>query len=147
MAVIVTGATSFIGRAVVEELLKQGQKVYAVARPGSAGLSFLKALPLNGQEGRREGAVGSVRILECNLNEIERLKEMDITDASAWLHLGWEGAGSANRQDPALQAKNIGYALSAVRTAGALGCSRFLFSGSQDLRFSHEGGSALPSGI
>ena len=131
MAVIVTGATSFIGRAVVEELLKQGQKVYAVARPGSAGLSFLKALPLNGQEGRREGAVGSVRILECNLNEIERLKEMDITDASAWLHLGWEGAGSANRQDPALQAKNIGYALSAVRTAGALGCSRFLFSGSQ----------------
>ena len=31
MAVIVTGATSFIGRAVVEELLKQGQKVYAVA--------------------------------------------------------------------------------------------------------------------
>lgn len=52
---------------------------------------------------------------------------MDITDASAWLHLGWEGAGSANRQDPALQAKNIGYALSAVRTAGALGCSRFLF--------------------
>ena len=32
MAVIVTGATSFIGRAVVEELLKQGQKVYAVAR-------------------------------------------------------------------------------------------------------------------
>ena len=105
MAVIVTGATSFIGRAVVEELLKQGQKVYAVARPGSAGLSFLKALPLNGQEGRREGAVGSVRILECNLNEIERLKEMDITDASAWLHLGWEGAGSANRQDPALQAK------------------------------------------
>ena len=131
MAVIVTGATSFIGRAVVEELLKQGQKVYAVAGPGSAGLYFLKALPLNGQEGRREGAVGSVRILECNLNEIERLKEMDITDASAWLHLGWEGAGSANRQDPALQAKNIGYALSAVRTAGALGCSRFLFSGSQ----------------
>ena len=54
MAVIVTGATSFIGRAVVEELLKQGQKVYAVARPGSAGLSFLKALPLNGQEGRRD---------------------------------------------------------------------------------------------
>ena len=33
MTVIVTGATSFIGRAVVEKLLKQGQKVYAVARP------------------------------------------------------------------------------------------------------------------
>mgnify|MGYP000691822241 CR=1 FL=1 len=58
--------------------------------PVQRACPFLKALPLNGQEGRREGAVGSVRILECNLNEIERLKEMDITDASAWLHLGWE---------------------------------------------------------
>ena len=75
----------------------------------------------------------SVSYTHLNLNEIERLKEMDITDASAWLHLGWEGAGSANRQDPALQAKHIGYALSAVRTAGALGCSRFLFSGSQGI--------------
>ena len=55
MAVIVTGATSFIGRAVVEKLFKQGQKVYAVARPGSAGLSFLKALPLNGQEAGERG--------------------------------------------------------------------------------------------
>ncbi len=34
MTVIVTGATSFIGRAVVKELLKQGQKVLAVSRPG-----------------------------------------------------------------------------------------------------------------
>lgn len=50
MAVIVTGATSFIGRAVVEELLKQGQKVY-VARPVQRACP-LKALPLNGQEGR-----------------------------------------------------------------------------------------------
>ena len=41
------------------------------------------------------------------------------------------GAGSANRQDPELQARNIGYALEAVRTAGRLGCRRFLFTGSQ----------------
>lgn len=121
MAVIVTGATSFIGKAAVEELLKQGEKVYAAVRPGSAGLLDLEALADR----------FPVRILECNLEDIESLKEQNITDASAWLHLGWEGAGSANRQNPALQARNIGYALSAVKTAGALGCSRFLFSGSQ----------------
>lgn len=121
MAVIVTGATSFIGKAAVEELLKQGEKVYAAVRPGSAGRLDLEALADR----------FPVRILECNLEDIESLKEQNITDASAWLHLGWEGAGSANRQNPALQARNIGYALSAVKTAGALGCSRFLFSGSQ----------------
>lgn len=94
--------------------------------------------------------MGSVRILECNLNEIERLKEMDITDASAWLHLGWEGAGSANRQDPALQAKTsaMRFRLSEQQEPLAAAGSFFRLSGGvRDLRFSHEGGSALPSGI
>ena len=37
MAVIVTGATSFIGRAAVKELLIKGEDVLAVSRPASAG--------------------------------------------------------------------------------------------------------------
>ena len=49
----------------------------------------------------------------------------------SWLHLGWEGAGSANRSNPALQRKNIDYALDALETAADMGCGRFLFSGSQ----------------
>ena len=51
--------------------------------------------------------------------------------AKAWLHLGWDGAGSDKRKDVKLQEKNIGYAIQALYTAAALGCSRFLFSGSQ----------------
>ena len=51
MAVIVTGATSFIGKAAVEECLRQGHKVYAVARPGSAGIERLRAIKAgNGAE-------------------------------------------------------------------------------------------------
>lgn len=74
-----------------------------------------------------------LHIMECTLDQIG-----DITSApelsggaDGWLHLGWEGAGSANRQNPELQARNIGYALDALRTASRLGCGRFLFSGSQ----------------
>ena len=37
MTVIVTGATSFIGRAVVKALLEEGCRVVAVSRPASAG--------------------------------------------------------------------------------------------------------------
>lgn len=51
--------------------------------------------------------------------------------AKAWLHLGWDGAGSDKRKDVKLQEKNIGYALQSLHTAAALGCKRFLFSGSQ----------------
>ena len=44
MAVIVTGATSFIGRAAVKELLIKGEDVLAVSRPASAGAGALQEL-------------------------------------------------------------------------------------------------------
>ena len=44
MTVIVTGATSFIGRAVVKALLEEGCRVVAVSRPASAGAVKLQEL-------------------------------------------------------------------------------------------------------
>ena len=44
MTVIVTGATSFIGRAVVKALLEEGCRVVAVSRPASAGAGKLQEL-------------------------------------------------------------------------------------------------------
>ena len=128
--VIVTGATSFIGKASIKELLKAGCQVLAVVRPDSPGRAELE---------NREG----VQVVLCRLEEIGKLEigktglgkpepeQPGNGQADAWLHLGWEGAGSANRRNPQLQAKNIGYALEAVKTAAGLGCRRFLFSGSQ----------------
>lgn len=37
MRIVVTGATSFIGRAVVEELLDKRHRVFVAVRPDSAG--------------------------------------------------------------------------------------------------------------
>ncbi len=126
MNVIVTGATSFIGRAVTEELLRQGCQVTAVIRPDSPGLSSYSDRP-------------GIRVVPLNLSEISKLAKQDSAAPSlgvpeppyAWFHLGWEGAGSANRSKPELQRKNIGYALDALEAAASLGCRRFLFSGSQ----------------
>lgn len=119
MNVIVTGATSFIGRAAVEELLRRGCQVTAVVRPDSPGLKSLLRKP-------------GVEVAALNLSEIRLLpKKFQGEEPSGWLHLGWEGAGSANRSNPALQRKNIDYALDALETAADMGCSRFLFSGSQ----------------
>lgn len=117
MEVIVTGAASFIGRRVTTELVRRGCQVSAVVRPASPGRAALKGM-------------AGVRIVECGLAEIGRLPQL-LERADAWLHLGWDGAGSANRQNPELQARNIGYALRSIETAAALGCGRFLFGGSQ----------------
>lgn len=120
MRIILTGATSFVGRAVLDILTEKGNQVLAVVRPGSPGRAAL--------EGRR-----GVRILDCALADIASLKDHpDLREgADGWLQLGWEGSGSANRQDALVQHRNIGYALAALETAAAVGCGRFLFSGSQ----------------
>ena len=120
MRIVVTGAASFIGLAVTGELLAMGHEVYAVVRPDSPG---------KGKLGKRKGLF----ILPCTLQDIGSLTgQVQLREgADAWLHLGWEGAGSANRQDAQVQALNIAYALKALETAHALGCTRFLFSGSQ----------------
>ena len=51
--------------------------------------------------------------------------------ADAWIHIGWDGAGSDNRTKRDVQQRNVTYALDAVEAAAALGCRRFLFTGSQ----------------
>lgn len=124
MKVVVTGATSFIGAATVQRLLMQGHEVCAVVRPGSANLAHLLA------QAPESGAFGW---LELDLQEIARFPYQTgaWTQADAWVHIGWDGAGSDNRTRRDVQQDNVRHSLDAVRTAAALGCTRFLFTGSQ----------------
>ena len=120
MKVVVTGATSFIGAATVRQLLEAGHQVYAVVRPGSGHLAHL-------MDQVPEELRGRMRLVELDLREIERIGEA----ADAWIHIGWDGAGSDNRTKRDVQQENVRHALAAVRAAAALGCRRFVFTGSQ----------------
>lgn len=41
MRIVITGATSFVGAAAIQELLENGHEVYAVVRPSSRKLETL----------------------------------------------------------------------------------------------------------
>lgn len=117
MKVIVTGATSFIGQAVIRQLLEQGHQVIALVRPSSGNRSNLRA-------------ADTLRILDLDIRDVEQLPDM-LDQADVFLHLAWDGIGSAGRQDESIQRMNIANSLKAIKAAGKLGCGRFLFSGSQ----------------
>ena len=125
MRIVVTGATSFIGNAMGEELLGRRYQVFAAVRPDSVGRASLEA--------KRGKWPGQLTVLPVDLSACGTLDRHPALEGRAdlWLHLGWEGSGSANRTNPEIQARNIGYALEALGAAARLGCTRFLFSGSQ----------------
>lgn len=128
MNVVVTGATSFIGAAAVGQLLQQGYRVCAVVRPGSRNMGHLRAcVPEAGKD--------RLTVVSLNLEQIEELehnmREPESTVWDAWVHIGWDGAGSDNRMKQDVQQANVRNSLAAVRAAAAFGCKRFLFTGSQ----------------
>lgn len=119
MQVVVTGATSFLGAAVVKRLLALGHSVYAVMRPGSFNRNALPA------------AADGLTILEMELEELDQIADRIGQRCEYFFHFGWDGSGSANREKRQIQQKNVTDSVKALKGARALGCRRFLFSGSQ----------------
>ena len=119
MNVVVTGATSFLGRALVDQLLKEKNQVFAVVRPGSKNMGSLAA--------ERQGLIR----IERNLEELHELSQVIHEPCQAFYHFGWDGSGSENRMKREVQQKNVEDSLKALEGARRLGCKRFLFSGSQ----------------
>lgn len=119
MNAVVTGATSFLGRALVDRLLVDGNNVFAVVRPGSKNRNSLKS--------ERSGLM----IIERELEELHELDQVITEPCQAFYHFGWDGSGSENRLKREVQQKNVKDSLRALEGARRLGCSRFLFSGSQ----------------
>lgn len=125
MNIIMTGATSFVGAATVRELLRRGHTVTAIARPASSKLGMIL-------DGNEEALLsGRLLVTENDLSEPEQLLEKVTKPQDVFCHFGWGGSGSASRTDRALQEKNLEISLETIRTAKALGCKKFLFSGSQ----------------
>ena len=123
MRSVVTGSTIFIGAVTVRKLLEAGHQVDAVVRPGSKNMAKLyEQIP--------EGSVSSLQVLEIDLHKIADIQE-SVPEADCWLHTGWDGAGSENRMKRDVQQANVVQSLLAVHAAAALGCKKFLFTGSQ----------------
>jgi nucleoside-diphosphate-sugar epimerase len=118
--VIITGATSSIGIAVLGECIKNGVEVLAVIRKNSTNRDRIPTSNL-------------VEVIECNLNEFHSfpIEEYRVRGYEVFYHLAWENTSKEYRNDAVLQNLNIGYTLDAVNLANKLGCKTFIGAGSQ----------------
>lgn len=115
--IVITGATGFLGRHLAQWFLEQGDRVYALVRPGSAKLQYLpehrNLIPVYGT---MEEAVDCVE---------------EIGHADAWFHFAWGGVNREEIDSPEVQAGNIRGSLACVEAAHRLGCRVFMDAGSR----------------
>lgn len=115
--VVVTGATSMLGAALIKECIKQNVEVLAIVRKGT---SKLERLPQS----------GLLEVSACGMDQFacmeSREKRYDV-----FYHFAWAGTSRENRDNPVLQEENIRCTLDAVELAARLGCRKFIGAGSQ----------------
>lgn len=136
MRIIITGASSFLGRAFIRRLTEKGACILPEAEDQREKESLLvqpkaadeKAAGRKGADPKTAGNADELVLFRHSFEEApERLPET----ADAFVHFAWGGVGSAGRSDEAIQAQNVKLSMAALRMAEKLSCSRFLFAGSQ----------------
>lgn len=115
--VIVTGATSMLGIATIQECIRNNVRIVALLRPGSRRKVNLPESEL-------------LTLIECDISELAHI-DIPKENYDILYHFGWGYTDRTTRDDPVLQSKNIIYTLDAVQLAYKYGCKKFFGAGSQ----------------
>lgn len=115
--VVVTGATSMIGVALLEECIAAGIEVIAIVRSGTTRLSRIPKSSL-------------ITVIEASLDSLCNLY-LPSSDYDTFYHFAWDGTVRGPREDIELQWKNLKCTIDAVQLAFRLGCKKFVGAGSQ----------------
>ncbi|WP_026496813.1 NAD-dependent epimerase/dehydratase family protein [Butyrivibrio sp. WCD3002] len=115
--IVVSGATSMIGTALIDSAIADGTEVYAIVRPNTSRKSRLV------EHDYVHSIVGSLD----NLTDIDGIPD----DCEVFYHFAWAGTSKEERDDARIHEKNIRYTLDAVELASRIGCRRFVGAGSQ----------------
>jgi len=116
--IFITGATSFIGVNLIKELIKSKNNIIAIIRNNSKHKDLLSEF-------------NNIKIVELDMEEIERLPELINIDCDVFYHLAWNGTRGALRDDKSIQTDNYNNSINALNTAQKMGCKIFFSAGSQ----------------
>ena len=114
---IITGATGFIGRWLIRELIKQNVNIIAVIRKNSPNRSVLKDY--------------SIKIVECDLDQIQTLPSLiDDRDIDAVFHIAWQGVSDADARNFDIQIQNLQATINLIEIMHQMSIPTFVGAGS-----------------
>lgn len=112
---IITGANGFIGRNLVQELLRRNMEVICI----DASLS---------DELMNNTNIGFVSCIETSMDEM--YEHLNGKHYDAFFHFGWAGTSGNARGDYCLQLDNVKQTCDYIVLSKKLGCKRFIFASS-----------------
>jgi len=117
MKAVITGATGFVGKWLVNELLNQQDEVTIIVRNE-------KQLPTEWKN--------KVKVVLASLEQFSELdvSYFDSNEMDIFFHLAWAGTSGMQRADTDLQLSNVKAACESVHLATRLHCKRFVNAGS-----------------
>ena len=114
---IVTGATGFIGKFLVRELVKQNIEVIAVVRKGTKNINTINTLP--------------VKIVECNIADYCMLPDIIADrDIDTVFHIAWQGVSDQDARNETIQMQNLQSTLDLIDAMHAMEIDCFIGCGS-----------------
>jgi UDP-glucose 4-epimerase len=115
---VLTGATGFIGSAVLKELIRRNIRPVVLLRPES-GLRRLPKLPED------------QTIIFSKLDEAGLVENLRAQQPAVFIHCAWRGVGGGERNADFQLAENVPLTIASVNLAVACGCRQWIGLGSQ----------------
>ena len=116
--IVLTGATGFIGSAVLKQLIQDGNEAIVLLRKESNSHK-IKAFP------------GYYTIYYQGLNQNDLIDTLASHNPDSFIHLAWKGVGGNDRNEKFQITENLPLTLHSVELAHAIGCQHWIGIGSQ----------------
>lgn len=116
LQIVLTGATGFIGSAVLKELVSRGHRAVVLAR-NSSNLQKIAALPAD--------------ILSCDQSESDLAAMLRDRHPDVFIHLAWKGVYGDDRNEEYQISDNLSMSMRYGRIAAQANCKSFIGVGSQ----------------
>lgn len=114
LTAIVTGANGFVGSAIVQNLLRNNYRVFALYNNSAERLKVLpNCIPI-----------------KCSMEQYQNLPSLVAEKVDYLFHCAWKGSAGKDRCDIALQNENVLYSTEVIKAASALGVKRVIIAGS-----------------
>ncbi len=114
--VLVSGADGFVGRNLINRLLRDGKEVYAVVYPGNNIYSEYHDIKLH--------------VISLDLNQVLEHLDSFPENIDVFYHLAWVGVKPELRNNLDIQMSNIGMTINCMKLASAKRISKIVLPGS-----------------